>query len=325
MLDEFVGLCDVGERDALGDFEAGPTIVERGVEVAGGSGLCFGREVVAAKKEQAIVFEDELPEGDFGGGVVGCVGGDGGVGLEQLGVGIDVCGEGDFDDVVDAVGSDGFYARDEIFVGDEYGVCSGGARSGLVVGESYGADDEGPGKVGELRGADADSACCSLNENGASCNRSGDVYGAVRGDAGNAEACALLHRDGVGKRRYFFNGDDGEFGGGAEGAVGLRSEAPDAAAEPFGRDTGADLVDVTGSVAVRNDARVGHADGEGVLAFFDVAGINAGESDADAELAGARFGVGHFSDGEDFAGGTLLFVPCGFHADDLTPVRLRPG
>ena len=68
---------------------------------------------------------------------------------------------------------------------------------------------------------------------------------------------------------------DGEFGGSAEGAVGLGCVTPDALAYQIARDAVTDLIDFARPVTVRNDARVWHAEAEGILTLLDVAGIDA--------------------------------------------------
>ena len=316
-----MGLGDFVEGEAGGDWESGPAGFEGGVEVAGGLELGFRGEIVAAEEEGAGVFEDHWPDRELGWGGVGGVGGDRAAGVEKVHVGVNIGGEGDFDDVVYAIGSDGVDACGQIGAGENDFVGAGVFCGGLVGGRANGADDAGAGEAGELDGAEADGAAGSLDENGAAGDRSGDVDGAVRGDAGNAETGALVHGDIFGERCDVVEGNAGELGGGAEGAIGLGGEAPDVAAEPFGGDAGAEEVNASGAVAVRDDARVRHAEVESVFAFFGVAGIDAGGGDADANFAWGGGGIGHIADDEDVAGRALLFIPGGFHGEKCKPGR----
>lgn len=139
------------------------------------------------------------------------------------------------------------------------------------------------------------------------------------GDAGNAEAGALLEGDVFRQRRDVRDGNDGELGGGAEWAVGLGAEAPCSFSDPVGRNAVADEVDGSSAVAVRDDTREGHAIAEGVLTLFGVAGIDSGGGDSEADLTGARYGIGHFADCENLLRGSLLFVPRCFHC--VSPIR----
>src|SRR4051812_11564339 len=58
----------------------------------------------------------------------------------------------------------------------------------------------------------------------------------------------------------------------------------------------AHAVDGAGPVAVRDDARVRHAMAEGVLTLLDVAGVDAGGDDADADLARSWLRIRHLAD-----------------------------
>src|SRR4029078_3994335 len=73
------------------------------------------------------------------------------------------------------------------------------------------------------------------------------------------------------------------------------------------------LVDHAGAVAVRDDARVGHAVAEGIVALLDVAGIDPRGGDADAHLAGGGRWIVHLADHEDGERGALALVPGCFH------------
>jgi hypothetical protein len=73
--------------------------------------------------------------------------------------------------------------------------------------------------------------------------------------------------------------DYGELCGGTEGAVGLCSVTPHRTSQPLGRNTISDLIDTSGPIAVRDDARIRHAVTKRVLALLDVARVYSGCSD----------------------------------------------
>jgi len=104
MIDQFVGAGDFRQRDSFADFESCPTGFERGVDIARRLHFRLGREIVAAEKVDADILEDHLPERNLGRRVVGSIAGDGAIIFQQLDVGIDIGAEGDFDDMIDAIG-----------------------------------------------------------------------------------------------------------------------------------------------------------------------------------------------------------------------------
>jgi hypothetical protein len=73
--------------------------------------------------------------------------------------------------------------------------------------------------------------------------------------------------------------DYGELCGGTEGAVGLCPVTPHRTSQPLGRNAVSDLIDTPGPIAVRDDARIRHAEAKCVLALLDVTRVYSGCSD----------------------------------------------
>src|SRR6516165_10632252 len=103
-------------------------------------------------------------------------------------------------------------------------------------------------------------------------------------DARDSEAGALFHRNFFGQRSDVIEGYDGKFRSRAERAIRLRSVTPHGAPQPLGGDARADLFDAARAIAVRDHARIGHADAERVPALLSVAGIDARSRDANANF-----------------------------------------
>jgi hypothetical protein len=80
--------------------------------------------------------------------------------------------------------------------------------------------------------------------------------------------------------------DHGKLSGRAERTVGLRAITPHRPAYPVGRNAFADLIDSPGTITMGNDTRIWHADAERVLTLFDIARVDAGGRDPNANLAG---------------------------------------
>ncbi len=126
--------------------------------------------------------------------------------------------------------------------------------------------------------------------------------GAVRGDAGDAQARAEVVGQVVGQWDGEVAGDDGVLGGGAEGAVGLGAVHPHARPDVARVDAVANGVDDAGGVGVRDHPRIGHGRADPAATLLGVAGIGAGDGDADTDLTGAGGGVGQLTELEHFGG-----------------------
>ncbi len=182
-----------------------------------------------------------------------------------------------------------------------------------VRGSADGGDHGGAGPVGELGGQGADAAENSVDQNQSAVDRAVGEDGAVGGDAGDAEARPQLVTEVVGQRCGLVVGYDGVLGGGAEGAVGLGAVYPDPLSDAVDVDLGAHGVDDSGGVAVRDHPREGHGRAEPAAPFLGVAGVDARDGDADADLAGAGDGIREFADVQDIGGGSLVVVPGSKH------------
>src|SRR5215469_2553204 len=103
----------------------------------------------------------------------------------------------------------------------------------------------------------------------------GNKDGAMGRDARYSEASAFLRRDALRERCDVIERHNRELGSRAEWAIGLGTVAPYSPADPFGRDALADLVHRAGTIAVRNDTRIGHTQSKRVLTLLDIARIYA--------------------------------------------------
>ena len=110
----------------------------------------------------------------------------------------------------------------------------------------------------------------------------------MRRDAGYPETSALFRRHVLGQGSDMIQRNHSKLRGRAERAIGLCAVTPHSPADPFGRYALTDLIDPPGAVAVRNDARIWHAEAERVLTLLDIAGIYAGGRDPNADLARLR-------------------------------------
>src|SRR5207249_8049030 len=71
---------------------------------------------------------------------------------------------------------------------------------------------------------------------------------------------------------------------------------------------------------MRNHARIRHAVAKRVLPLLDVARVDAGGSNANANFSGRWAWVRHFADHQHVASRSLLFVPRCLHLSSLEPV-----
>jgi hypothetical protein len=72
--------------------------------------------------------------------------------------------------------------------------------------------------------------------------------------------------------------------GGTEGAIGLGSVTPHGTPQPLRRNAVAYSIYMSGSITVRDDARIRHAVAKRILAFLDVARVDSGCSDPNTNL-----------------------------------------
>jgi hypothetical protein len=149
----------------------------------------------------------------------------------------------------------------------------------------------------------------ALDEKCSAAYRAGDVHGAVGSDARDAEAGALLERHAVRQRHGLVRWDDSVVSGRPERAVALRPETPHTLANARCRHLASNLVDNAGSIAVWNYPRIRHANPELIVTLLNVARIDAGGGDANANLVRPRFRSRHLAYDKNLCGRALPFVP----------------
>jgi hypothetical protein len=93
----------------------------------------------------------------------------------------------------------------------------------------------------------------------------------------------------------------------------LRTKAPDSFALAQSAHSFSHTVDHTGTVAVRDYARVGHPHLESILPLLDVSGVYPRGGNADAHFSFPRLRRCHFSHDQHFGCGSLSFVPSSLH------------
>ncbi|MEH2525324.1 hypothetical protein V1288_003233 [Bradyrhizobium sp. AZCC 2176] len=135
-----------------------------------------------------------------------------------------------------------------------------------------------------------------------------------RRHAGDAEGGAFRKRQIVGQRRHQMFSERNIFGRRAErAAVALAVEQPDALANLEPRNAVADLVDDSGAVAVRNDARIFHRP-VAAAAATDIGGIDAGRLQPHPDFARTGHRRGHLAIGQHLGRGARSFVPDRLHS-----------
>jgi hypothetical protein len=138
----------------------------------------------------------------------------------------------------------------------------------------------------KLNRASSNRSCTTLHQHGSPFDWARDMNRAVGGYTGDSEARALFEGHPLGQLGHLLLRDGNIFGGGAEGTVRLGAVTPYTASDPFLRDSFADSINGARAVAVRNDARIGHADSKRIFALLHIAGINTRHCDTNANLTG---------------------------------------
>src|SRR5262249_34511756 len=115
---------------------------------------------------------------------------------------------------------------------------------------------------------------------------------------------------------YLLERNYGVLGGSTKRAIGLSAVAPNAASDPFPRDTLADCIDRTRTVAVRNDTRIWHSDAKRILSFLHITRIYAGKGNANPNLTCVGIRVVHLTNYQNISGSTLPFIPRSFHSSE---------
>src|SRR5580704_1305819 len=147
-----------------------------------------------------------------------------------------------------------------------------------------------------------------------------DMYSAMSRDAGYAQACPLIRSHVRGQGSDMIERDHGKLCSCAERPIGLCAVTPHRTADPFGRHTLADLIDMPCAIAMRNHARVSHTVAKGILTLFDISGVYTRGCDPNADLASLRTRVGHFAHHQNFPRRSLPFVPSCPHLE-IPPSR----
>ena len=107
--------------------------------------------------------------------------------------------------------------------------------------------------------AHSNSATGSLHQYCLSRYGAANKDGAMSRDARYPEASAFLRRHTLRQRRDMIERNNSKLRRRAERAIGLCAVAPYSPADPFRRYALTDLIDLPGAIAVRDNARIGHA------------------------------------------------------------------
>src|SRR5215469_582822 len=313
MLDELVCAGNFVQRDPFGDGQPAPSFLKRLIDSSRGLNFGVSRYVVAAHKEDSYVTKNELPERDFRRGSIRGVGCDGTALRQYFNVELDVRGESDFNNVIDAVGSHFANASQQSWIGEEDSVCPG-ARSDFGVGLRAASGDNARSRsMCELNCAGANRARSALHRNGASFDWAGYVNSAMSGHARNAQAGALFNCYALGHWHNLPKRDHGVFSGGAERTVALGSITPDTPADPFRWYSQTDGIDGPRTVAVGNNTRIRHTQSKRIFALLHIAWVHAGSSDANPNFASEGLWFVHVADDQNVSRRALPFVPCRSH------------
>jgi hypothetical protein len=151
-------------------------------------------------------------------------------------------------------------------------------------------------------------ACCladAVHDDHPVGDRTVDENGAMRGDAGDTQACREPVADAVGGLDSELGGHHDDLRRRAERPVGLRAVDQHSAPDPPGVDAWTDGVDDARAVAVRHDARVGHRRAQPALAFLMSPGFTPDSASATRTSPAAGLGVANSP-----TSSTSLAAPC---------------
>jgi len=158
-VNQVVRIGDVLERKSLPDNYRQRACAGGGDEICGRLFLGLAGEVIATEQPDCHVVEEHGPERKGGSVLPACVSGDNRPDLADGGVEIDVVGEGDFDNPVNASGRDGPDVRSGIGPIEQDDVVD---RSRIhfkqVVAAPDRADDSGGAPAGKLGGQACDAS-----------------------------------------------------------------------------------------------------------------------------------------------------------------------
>ena len=88
-------------------------------------------------------------------------------------------------------------------------------------------------------------------------------------------AVAIVWTTALGELNHLLQRHHRVLGGSSERSIRLSAVAPDAATDPFPRDTFAHCINSARTIAVRNDTRIWHSNSERILTLFHIARIHA--------------------------------------------------
>src|SRR5689334_14185272 len=134
----------------------------------------------------------------------------------------------------------------------------------------------------ELDRAYSDSASGPLYQHRSPRYCSRDMHSAMGRDAGYPQTSALIRRHILRQRSNMIERDHRKLRGRSEWSIRLGAVAPYSPPDPLGRYALADLIDSPSAIAVRNDARIWHANAERILTLLDIARIYARRRDPNA-------------------------------------------
>src|SRR6185295_4630134 len=189
-----------------------------------------------------------------------------------------------------------------LFVVDNNGHAGIPCDLGLGIAADGGNETAGAGEAGELRRVQTNRPGGPRDQHVATGKRAIGEQREIGGHGRHAKARAELEIDAGRHRHGLRRRQTDEVRGGAEGPAALRIPGPDALTDTRRLHAGADLVDLTRAVAVRNDQRIA-GPVAATAAAVAVRRVDAGVSDLDTYLAGTRLRVGQLTQLEDLAGG----------------------
>src|SRR5215469_2062048 len=212
---EFMGASNISERNPFSNFETRPTGLERAIQILGCRYFCLRRKIVAAKEEDADVFENHHPKRNLRIANIRSISSNRSAHLQQIDISSDVRRKRYFHDVIDAFWGEGFHARDKILIVTQNFMGARVFRNSFIRPGPNCADHVRSGEAYQLNRTQSYGTCCALHQDSASPYIARDMNGPVRGYAGNAETCALIHRSLVGEGRNVIERHYGEFRSGA--------------------------------------------------------------------------------------------------------------
>jgi hypothetical protein len=183
------------------------------------------------------------------------------------------------------------------------------------------SDDRRATPVRKLRGKRTDAAEHTLDKDDLPCDGSVNEHRAMRSDPWYPKARAQLVADRIRQLHGLVRGHDRNLRGGAERTIRLRPVQPHTLTNTRGINTFPHGIDHACTITVRNDARVCHPEPEPAAALLRIAGVDTGEADTHAHLAGAESGRGHLTHLEHLRRCSLSLIPSCEHDHTSAPTQ----